>query len=106
MMGLWPTGTVARTWPKPPASMGLFESQFGLFWAVAEQRGMLMMLTEPGVVPLPWLATTSSALVGARSAQMGFTPTEIVLDRVEMTVPVPPEVAFAERRTVEPVIET
>ena len=63
MTGLCPTGTVARTWPKPTASMGLVGSQLGLVGSAAtEQSGMLMMLTEPGEVPLPALATTSSAI--------------------------------------------
>ena len=80
MRGLMPTGTFARTVPKPTASTGLLGSQLGLFGrAVAEQRGMLMMLTEPACTPSPALATTISLRVGAKSAQSGDWPTGIGL---------------------------
>src|SRR5947209_20289297 len=63
--------------------MGLTGSQFGLVGnAATEQSGILIMLTEPGEVPLPAFATTSSARVGAKSAQMGATPTGMVLTGV------------------------
>src|SRR6516162_4102854 len=78
MRGFTPTGTFASTCPKPLASIGLLTSQFGLPGrADAEQRGMLMMLTEPGDFPVPALATTNSLRVGARSAHTGETPTGI-----------------------------
>ena len=65
MRGLMPTGTVARTVPKPTASTGLLGSQLGLVGrALAEQSGMLMMLTEPGWTPSPALATTISLRAG------------------------------------------
>src|SRR5271167_1288895 len=80
MRGLTPTGTVARTVPKPAASTGLLGSQLGLEGrAFAEQRGMLMMLTEPAWTPSPALATTISLRKGAKSAQSGEVPTEIGL---------------------------
>src|SRR5438046_1283526 len=80
MMGLRPTGTVARTWPKPTASIGLAALQLGLVGnALTWQSGMLMTLSEPGVVPVPWFATTSSEMVGTRSAQTGATPTGMVV---------------------------
>ena len=48
MVGLMPTGTVARTVPKPVASTGLVELQLGLVGcAEALQSGMLMMLRVP-----------------------------------------------------------
>ncbi len=76
MRGLTPTGTVARIWPKPTASTGLLGSQPGLLGSVvAEQSGILMMLTEPGLMPSPALATTISLRVGAKSAQSGEVPT-------------------------------
>src|ERR1700751_5276273 len=76
MRGLIPTGTVARTVPKPTASTGLLMSQLGLVGsATAEQRGMLMMLTEPAWTPSPALATTISLRAGAKSAQSGGWPT-------------------------------
>src|ERR1700678_134742 len=76
MTVLMPVGTVARTVPKPTASTGLLRSQVGLLiWAVAEQSGMLMMLSEPGLTPSPAFATTSSLRVGAKSAQSGAVPT-------------------------------
>src|SRR5215469_3668190 len=75
-----PTGTVARTVPKPTASTGLLGSQFGLVGrAAAEHSGMLMMLTEPWWTPSPALATTISFRVGAKSAQSGDWPTLIGL---------------------------
>ena len=75
MMGFTPTGILARICPKPMASTGLLGSQFGLVGSAAtEHRGMLMMLTEPAVVPFPAFATTSSLRVGARSAQLGAVP--------------------------------
>src|ERR1700733_12637692 len=75
-----PVGTFARTVPKPTASTGLLGSQLGLVGrAVAEQRGMLMMLAEPGLTPSPALATTISFRVGAKSAQRGEAPTLIGL---------------------------
>src|SRR5580704_2495285 len=80
MRGLTPTGTFARTWPKPVASAGFVGSQLGLVGsALVLQSGMLMMLTDPGVVPLPALATTISLRVGAKSAQSGATPTAMGL---------------------------
>src|ERR1700738_2588529 len=70
MRGLMPTGTVARTVPKPTASTGFLGSQLGLVGrAAAEQRGMLMMLTEPAWTPSPALAPTISLRAGAKSAQ-------------------------------------
>src|SRR5271170_829820 len=80
MRGLMPTGTVARTVPKPIESTGLLGSQLGLLGrAVAVQSGMLMMLTEPGLTPSPALATTISLRAGAKSAQSGDGPTVIGL---------------------------
>ena len=76
MTGLMPTGTLASTVPKPAASTGLLRSQLGLLaWAVAEQSGTLMMLTEPGLTPSPALATTISLRTGAVSAHSGLVPT-------------------------------
>src|ERR1700733_11704444 len=87
MRGLTPTGMGARTVPKPAASTGLLGSQLGLVGrATAEQSGMLMMLTEPGLTPSPALATTISLRAGAKSAQSGEVPTAIGLVAPEGTV--------------------
>src|ERR1700722_1305492 len=76
MRGVTPTGTVARTVPKPTASTGLLRSEVGLVTCVVVlQSGMLMILSEPGLTPSPALATTSSLRVGAKSAQRGEVPT-------------------------------
>src|ERR1700678_503087 len=78
MRGLIPTGTVARTVPKPTASTGLLRSQLGLEGrAFGWQRGVLMILTEPGWTRAPALATPLSLRAGAKSAQSGEMPTEI-----------------------------
>src|ERR1700722_7470705 len=87
MRGLTPTGTVARTVPKPAASTGLLGSQLGFVGrALAAQSGMLMTLTEPGLTPSPALATTISLRTGAKSAQRGDWPTTMGLVAPEGTV--------------------
>src|ERR1700730_12111794 len=106
MTGLCPTGILANTLPKPTASIGLVASQFGFdTWADGWHSGMLMMLREPTEVPLPAFATSSSVRVGARSAQMGATPTGMVVEGVEKTVPMPLAVAVPKGVTVEPIAE-
>src|ERR1700728_1261247 len=83
MIGLMPTGIVAIVWPNVLASIGLVGSQFGLVGsAVAEHSGILMIETEPGVVPFPSFATTSSSSPDARSAHTGRVPTAIVFTGV------------------------
>src|SRR3984885_4695917 len=79
MTGFTPTGTVATTVPKPIASTGLVRSQFGLpTRAVAEQSGMLMTLSDPGLTPSPAFATSNSLRTGAKSAQSGLTVAGLV----------------------------